>query len=58
MMEPTVKLCINRNVALAMQVYAKQQGFPLNLTQSVNAALKTHLRTISATEETNEQNKL
>ena len=39
----TIKLCIATEVAVACQEYAEASGFPLNLTQAVNAALRTHV---------------
>lgn len=43
----TIKLCIATDVAVACQEYAEASGFPLNITQAVNAALRTHVSALN-----------
>lgn len=52
----TIKLCIAKDVAIQCQQYAQSSGFPLNLTQAVNAALRNHVSAVvSAVKDSNEQ---
>ena len=55
----TIKLCIAKDVAIQCQQHAQSSGFPLNLTQAVNAALRNHVSAIvSAVKEGHEQRNL
>ena len=53
--QSTIKLCIATDMALLCQQKAAADGYPLSLTQAVNAALRTHLSANkSATKDTDE----
>ena len=53
----TVKLCIATDVAVRCQEHAEAHGFPLNLTQAVNAALRNHMNAISVSKDNNDRTK-
>ena len=51
----TLKLCIAKDMALLCQQRAAADGYPLSLTQAVNAALRNHLSASdSATKDTDD----